>query len=224
MVEVDCDYCGSTINRNPCDLRRNERTYCNSECMYADRREDRHEVECAHCGEALTRRTGRLKNQDNHYCGPECQAADLNQQIEVECAECGTTLQRQPHHVERSERHFCDIECKGAWQSKHCIGERAPYWTGGSDSYQGPRWRHHRAKIIDRDNHECTLCGISEATHRQLFGKGLSVHHVTPRQECESWTEANSPGNLLTVCMVCHGSVFDAGYYTPGGRPMRSTT
>jgi len=223
MVEVDCDYCGSTVDRDPNQLQRNKRTYCNPECFYTDRREDRHEVECAQCGERLTRRIGHIEEYDKQYCDSQCMAADRRDRVTTECDECGTTMQIYPSRAKEHDHHFCDNECFGAWRSKHRVGKDAPNWTGGARTYYGPRWRHHRAKIIDRDNHECALCGISEATHRQLFGKGLSVHHVTPRQECDTWTEANRPGNLLTVCMVCHGSVFDAGYYTPGGRPMRST-
>jgi len=217
MVEVDCDYCGTTVDRYPYEVRDNDNIYCGRECMYADRREDRVEVECTHCGKTLTRRVGRVERSENHYCDNGCNAADMVTQVEVECATCGATLQRQAHHAARTENSFCDINCKAEWQSEHHIADGCPNWTGGADTYYGPGWREHRAETMERDNHECALCGLSDAAHRELYGNGLAVHHMTPREECESWSEANAAGNLLTVCMVCHCTVFDAGYYTPGG-------
>jgi 5-methylcytosine-specific restriction endonuclease McrA len=59
---------------------------------------------------------------------------------------------------------------------------------------EDPRWFKKRDKILNRDNYQCTVCGVK---------KNLRVHHTfyykifTP-----PWNYPNN--SLLTICDSCH--------------------
>jgi len=57
-----------------------------------------------------------------------------------------------------------------------------------------------RKVALERANHECAFCGVTDEQHRQDNGSGLDVHHVLPRSAGGS----NKPSNLLAVCRGCH--------------------
>jgi len=210
-AEAECAHCGETFERRVSRLEGVENAYCDIDCYGIGKRE-RVEVECAHCGETLKRQVGRVEDVENTYCDMECKIAALPDRVEVECGYCGETLERIPSSVRRSKNQFCDNVCQAQWLSENYTGEGAPNWTGGCPTYLGPRWDDKRKQILRRDNHQCALCGLSNDGHKALYGRELSVHHMTPRDECQGWEEANSAENLLTTCLVCHCRIFDAGY------------
>ena len=55
-------------------------------------------------------------------------------------------------------------------------------------------WLQMRDFILDRDNHECRICGSSE---------NLRVHHVI--EKSADSTNKYNPNNLMTLCLNCHG-------------------
>ena len=57
-----------------------------------------------------------------------------------------------------------------------------------------------RKVALERANHECAFCGVTNEQHEQDTGKGLDVHHVLPRSAGGS----DKPSNLLAVCRKCH--------------------
>ncbi len=59
-------------------------------------------------------------------------------------------------------------------------------------------WRQIRARIITRDHSTCQRCEHYSRTRR-----GLSVHHIIPRNEGGS----DHSGNLITLCDKCHDTV-----------------
>jgi 5-methylcytosine-specific restriction endonuclease McrA len=59
-------------------------------------------------------------------------------------------------------------------------------------------WRLIRRTILERDKHECFRC-----RKHSINGKGLSVHHIIPRDEGGS----NDYNNLITLCHDCHDLV-----------------
>lgn len=74
----------------------------------------------------------------------------------------------------------------------------------------GPSWTTQRAKIRQRDNHTCVLCGIEGKGK----GRALDVHHITRRAffgytpgKNLNYLWANHPANLVTLCQSCHGKV-----------------
>jgi len=57
----------------------------------------------------------------------------------------------------------------------------------------GAGWKRTRNKILKRDKHRCTVCGTR---------KNLSVHHIDLRAGTPG---AEDDGNLVTLCLKCHG-------------------
>ena len=92
------------------------------------------------------------------------------------------------------------------WVRKHGIQTRTPQeaansgedhyaWVGGHPAYYGKNWREQRQKALERDGHECRVCGK---------GENLHVHHVHKIRSFSDPTEANYLDNLVTLCQNCH--------------------
>jgi len=61
-------------------------------------------------------------------------------------------------------------------------------------------WEKRRAKVLDRDGHECVACGITNDDAEDKYGRGLHVHHLNPISE----GGGHSIDNLITLCEPCH--------------------
>lgn len=72
--------------------------------------------------------------------------------------------------------------------------------------YGSKEWRDFREQALERDNYECQSCGMTEEVHQEQFGVGLNVHHLTDIAEFDTPREADSIGNLETLCVECHGT------------------
>jgi DEAD/DEAH box helicase domain-containing protein len=70
-------------------------------------------------------------------------------------------------------------------------------WRSGPGVY-GPDWDTLRAAVLKRDHHLCQVCG------KQQNKSSLHVHHKQPLRGFSSYTEANHPDNLITLCPRCH--------------------
>jgi 5-methylcytosine-specific restriction endonuclease McrA len=57
-----------------------------------------------------------------------------------------------------------------------------------------------KAAVRARDGNRCTGCGIGEADHRQIHGRGLEVHRTAPGS-------AYSVDGCVTLCRTCHGQM-----------------
>lgn len=73
----------------------------------------------------------------------------------------------------------------------------------------GENWPSIREQIIERDGGACLRCGMKRSGHKDTFGCDLHVHHRIPRRRFyhdpeSSIDDANSPSNLLTLCVQCH--------------------
>lgn len=76
--------------------------------------------------------------------------------------------------------------------------------------YYGVDWATIRARVLDRDDHRCQVCGLTDEEHRQrddLFGGGLHVHHHRPAKDFSDYEDANDLANLTALCATCHGKV-----------------
>ncbi|WMT07796.1 helix-turn-helix domain-containing protein [Natrinema thermotolerans] len=88
-------------------------------------------------------------------------------------------------------------------------GEDHPMWEGGQVHYYGPNWPEQREKRLERDDHQCVVCGVSESEYRDRTGRDLDVHHIRPRREFVDddgldHEAANRLDNLITLCRSCH--------------------
>lgn len=98
---------------------------------------------------------------------------------------------------------FAKIFVRGLYK---LAGLDSPY----SRSAYGANWTKQRQKCLDRDGHQCRVCGTSE----HEIGRAPAVHHIKPRIEFEEsdWMTYNSLTNLITLCHSCHGTL--EGKYT----------
>ena len=58
-------------------------------------------------------------------------------------------------------------------------------------------------EVLERDNFQCTKCGMSQEQSIILFNNKLSVHHEDGNGRRKS-IKNNDIDNLLTMCMRCH--------------------
>jgi DEAD/DEAH box helicase domain-containing protein len=73
----------------------------------------------------------------------------------------------------------------------------AGLWTNDPNNY-GPDWNLLREKVRSRDGYLCQNCGLTES------GRAHDVHHKIPFRAFNSYTQANQPANLVTLCRACH--------------------
>ena len=61
-------------------------------------------------------------------------------------------------------------------------------------------------KALERDNHRCTNCGLTNLRHEMLSdGRSLHVHHIDKRgSQVPTDEKNNNLDNLLTLCWSCH--------------------
>ena len=177
----------------------------------------RHEVTCEQCGSTLERTTDQVNRSDRFFCDRKCQSAWRNsnednwgnEQHYAVCDWCGERFPKKPSNT--GERAFCDRNCMGSWISENRSGENHPNYRGKDAKYiiqnASPYWRKMREAVLERDNHECWFCGLSEAAHDSIWGQSLHIHHSQPRNEFESDGDATHVGNLIALCNFCHSRV-----------------
>jgi len=130
------------------------------------------------------------------YCSKSCKDESEKNRVERECDSCGSNVIKKKSQDELSTLSFCDRDCKFDYFS----GENNPNWSGGNSSiYYGKNWEEQRAKVIDRDNQKCQICGEDKEL--------LHVHHIKPFKDFENYKKANELANLKTLCASCHATL-----------------
>lgn len=229
-VEVTCDNCGDITEKKPSRVERSEHHFCSRECSDNFQSEQfagednpnwqgGGEIVCIVCGD--TYETTPSTADGRKYCSSECMAVDYQGRfsgednpswdggkVAVECEWCGDENEYVPARAEH--RRFCSDDCYKSYLSEELRGERwagedNPAWSGGQerDRYYGPNWDEQRERTLERDGHECLICGS---------GENLHVHHKTPirnyNRDTDRWYElANALDNLVTLCGSCHMKV-----------------
>lgn len=123
---------------------------------------------------------------------------------ELDCDECGTTFARK-RLPEAGEHVFCSPDCQYEWLSEAFTGDGHPNWKGGIDANYGRGWNRVRRQALERDGHECVLCGTS----KEELGRNPDVHHIVPVQafvETPVTTESDAHylENVVSLCPSCH--------------------
>ena len=57
-----------------------------------------------------------------------------------------------------------------------------------------------RSKILKRDNYACVECQMTDKEHKKKWGRPITIDHKDKNRK------NNSPSNLQTLCLRCHGS------------------
>lgn len=71
--------------------------------------------------------------------------------------------------------------------------------------YSREEWKQTRESALERDDYECSQCGMGNEEHKDRFGHGLHVHHKKDVSEHEDPAKADNLENLETLCNTCHG-------------------
>jgi transposase-like protein/5-methylcytosine-specific restriction endonuclease McrA len=116
------------------------------------------------------------------------------------CEVCGDEFRTKNSEVGR----FCGMDCKAEWQSVAYRGETNPSYNGGRDTDYGPNWDEQRSKALNRDNYTCQRCGMDEDKHREKYGRGLDVHHISHKKNFDEYEKMNELSNLISLCVRCH--------------------
>jgi 5-methylcytosine-specific restriction endonuclease McrA len=132
--------------------------------------------------------------RDGDYCSNRCAKEPQKRQVEVVCEGCGEAFSRW----QSLDTEYCSMSC---WSEDNFPQDK---WK---EMYSGV-WNKRRRQAIERDNHRCTVCGVSDEEHKRRFGRGLEVHHIVPAKlfyKRDVPTEdAHMLRNLVTVCRTHH--------------------
>jgi 5-methylcytosine-specific restriction endonuclease McrA len=146
--------------------------------------------ECVTCGEQFRYYPSVREGQ---FCSIECSNEPRKRQVTVTCSGCEELFQRR----QSLDTEYCSMAC---WRTDNVATGIRQYYTG--------EWNRQREKAIERDGYQCIVCGVGDEEHRQRFGRGLEVHHLTPVRLFNKWDKppehAHVLRNLVTVCRTHH--------------------
>lgn len=67
--------------------------------------------------------------------------------------------------------------------------------------YSSKKWEETRQEVLERDNHKCRVCGMTNEEHNERNGKDLHVHHIHPISAGGGRFDTE---NLITLCNTDH--------------------
>lgn len=176
------------------------------------------EFTCDQCGEPFR---GQPSNEPR-FCSEECSSEHKSERmntpfggerngVNLTCEWCGDEYRRAAANAEGSR--FCSRDCQSEaqsvefsgeeWHLHGVTGEEHPTYTGHED-YYGENWSEQRQKVLERDNGQCVVCGVTRQEHREEHGCDLHVHHIQPIATYETPEAANETSNLVTLCRPHH--------------------
>ena len=225
-VDVECDWCGSTVTKGARHVGEGEKNFCGNECQAEYQRRNwsgadhpnynRVNVECEVCGEIVEKPPSYAEKADHHFCSTSCYGEwrsealtgennPLHDRKEIECAVCGVEMCVQKHLTTDGSDRVCSSDCFGELHSQKLSGADSPHWKGGEAGY-GEGWnRRKKRKVRIRDQARCQHCGRTEPEHIEKFGAKHTVHHITPAREVDDPEKRNEKRNLITLCRgECH--------------------
>ena len=233
---VECDECGLLVRKDRSVAGASRHHFCSTSCGnswkrgreappdHNFRKDGKTKYKCEYCGEENEAYPSILEQGDKNFCDKECSRLWKKHErpsnehnwwkggpVKVNCETCGVEIERKPCKLERSQNFFCSTECEGKWKSENLRRENHPNWKGGHDHDYGPNWSQQRKKRLEQDNHECVVCSMSNAEHREQYGSGLHVHHIQRKENFRNedskldYKRANRIENLVSLCYKCHG-------------------
>lgn len=116
------------------------------------------------------------------------------------CAWCGKFFKRHASNIKTDKYNSCSKECQYLMLGLRFYGANSPNWKGGKDSNRGLGWKRIRSEVVERDNHECQLCNLTEIECVSRYKGSLHAHHKIPFRISKD----NSLDNLITLCHRCH--------------------
>jgi len=233
-VDIICDYCGEKAHKRQ-KKKRNDHEFCSRECYNNYQSEElsgensphwegrQITVKCDWCNTETKKHAINYENNENAFCSIECHGQWVSEnncgennhmfkpENTVECEVCGKEHQKSVSKRSRNDNHFCSMGCRGEWISQNRRGENHPRWIENNNSISyGGTWKQKRKERLEKDGHECVVCGKSNAQEELDSGRGLSVHHIIKAREylqddgTLNEERAHRIENLITLCASCH--------------------
>jgi len=226
---ITCDNCGKKFSRQKGNIR-DTHNFCSLECSHEFQEIGKEIVGCSQCGKKIKRWPYQIKNHENFFCSKECEGKWISKnntgknhpkytgKVKVECTVCGKDIEVYPYRLKETEDFLCSDECYSEWQS----GPNGPV-KGRTNShfFYGLNWYKQREKVLERDNYQCQVCGVTQDQAE------LHCHHIIKYREYRyplfkgnpiknsivefNWKRANRMENLITVCNSCHPRVEGMG-------------
>lgn len=119
-----------------------------------------------------------------------------------QCSTCDKPIWVMPNKSKKSTRVYCNKECADMGTSIYSHERNLPAVKSGK-KYYGDNWISQKKRARKRDSYKCRKCGVKE----EDYGMRLSVHHIEPFVYFESYKDANSLSNLISVCEPCHRKI-----------------
>lgn len=184
-----CQTCGKEL------LPTNER-YCSKACYNTARKKIRF---CEKCGKQIQRKgTSRFCSKKCWYEWHQRENHGQYERVEIKCQRCGKVVLKTPSRASKCEVNYCSRECARQEHGRKISGPRNKYWRGGSAPGRGASWRWTRIEVLERQNHKCAHCGITDNEHKERYGKSLHIHHKEPYRLTLNSNE------LVALCIPCH--------------------
>lgn len=137
---------------------------------------------------------------------------DDTQVIRVECVDCGLSY----YAANPTDCPDCRGQVADYHNPERIVGDAGDAEEEEYTYYKGHdhTWREERAPVLERDDYQCVICGITDDEHRERddlwpVGGGLHVHHFEPtrRHELDRMNDAHIGPNLATLCHTHHRDV-----------------
>ncbi len=108
----------------------------------------------------------------------------------------------------KTKQKYLDSSKKWKAENKERVKEQKKEWINNNPE-KISQYRDNREfggmsqEVLERDNFQCTKCGMSQEQSIILFNNKLSVHHEDGNGRRKSFKN-NDINNLYTICMRCH--------------------
>jgi len=135
---VECENCGTEVEKIPSLIKRAEHHFCSKECHNEWKSENvrgekhplftKKKISCDYCGKEFLRKPSHINRRN--YCSPECKKKGLTERkkIKVVCTTCGREFKKYEDRVKNHDNHFCSREC---FENRPIKGKNNPNWKGG---------------------------------------------------------------------------------------------
>jgi len=162
---VECENCGTEVEKIPSLIKRAEHHFCSKECHNEWKSENvrgekhplftKKKISCDYCGKEFLRKPSHINRRN--YCSPECKKKGLTERkkIKVVCTTCGREFKKYEDRVKNHDNHFCSREC---FENRPIKGKNNPNWKGGFATDITHRREFDTAEEANALNNLITLC------------------------------------------------------------------
>ncbi|MUV87015.1 hypothetical protein GJ631_10660 [Natronomonas sp. CBA1123] len=208
QLTVECDTCGTELDRPPCRVENTEHQFCSQDCQYshdaignpeAGREQQYSDEELLSELESFAEELGRTPTRREFKEYASYSVSTLSRRFgtwnstlrkvglepnnkelrTVQCANCSSTIRRRPDILEQTEHNFCDQKCMDQFNS---------FETNCANCGQSLRRPMHKEGCFER--YFCDNDCKSEWQSENLIGESSPLWKGGPAQYGKGWNEA----------------------------------